>query len=29
MTPLKSSNSTGKALMMRPAQSFFFETGAV
>src|SRR5256885_960923 len=29
MVPLRISNSAGSALMMRPAQSFFFETGAV
>src|SRR5438309_1836275 len=29
MVPLRISNSAGSALMMRPAQSFFFETGAI
>jgi hypothetical protein len=29
ITPLKSSNSTGRALMIRPAKSLFFETGGV
>src|SRR6266516_639749 len=29
MTPSMSRNSTGSALMMRPVQSIFFETGAV
>jgi hypothetical protein len=29
MMPLKSSNSTGIAMMIRPAHGFFFEAGAV
>src|SRR5581483_1172874 len=29
MMPLKISNSAGSALMMRPAHSFFCETGAI